>query len=99
MRNGFGTDDRHQPSERTERHHSACAITHIKARKIRSRRAGVLVRMQRYPERVAEQIEVVHVERSEIDLQCVEHVGQAQSQQFRFCAVEVVIELRRRRAE
>src|SRR6202022_1307956 len=47
----------------------------------------------------AEQVEVVDVERAEIDLQRVEHVRQIEPEQLRLVAIEIVVELRRRRAE
>ena len=61
--------------------------------------ARILVGLQRDAERVAEQVEVVDVERAEIDLQRVEDVGQAEAQELRLGAVEIVEELRRRGRE
>ena len=55
-----------------------------------------LVGLQRDPERVAEQIEVIDVQRAEIDLQSVEDVWQTEAQQLRLVAVEAVVELGRR---
>ena len=61
--------------------------------------ARILVGLQRHAEGAAEQVEVVDVERAQIDLQRVEHVGQVEPEQLRLVAVEVVVELRRRGAE
>src|SRR6202022_920636 len=47
----------------------------------------------------AEQVEVVDVERAEIDLQRAEHVRQIEPEQLRLVAIEIVVELRRRIAE
>src|SRR5205807_9811629 len=55
--------------------------------------------LEGHPEASAEQVEVVDVERSEIDLQRAENLGQRQTEQFRFVAVEVIIVLRRRGTE
>ena len=57
------------------------------------------VGLHRDAEGAAEQVEVVDVERAEIDLQRVEDVRQAEAEQLRLVAVEVVVELRRRGGE
>ena len=85
-----------QRAERAERHHAAGRVAHVELVEVGGRGARVLVGLQRHAERVAEQIEVVDVERAEIDLQGVEDVGQVEAEQLRLRAVEVVEELRRR---
>ncbi len=75
------------------------ALPHIQPRQVGRTRARVLLGLKRDAEGATEQVEVVDVQRSEIDLQGVEHVRQGQTQQFRLVAIEVVVELRRRGAE
>src|SRR5271154_3272080 len=48
---------------------------------------------------MAEEVEVVHVKRAQIDLQGVEDVRQAQAQKLGLGSVEIVVELRRRGRE
>ena len=74
-------------------------VAHIEAREVGGIGARVLVGLDRHAEGAPEQVEVVHVERAEIDLQRVEDVRQAEAEQLRLGAVEVVVELRRRGAE
>src|SRR6202043_2565956 len=61
--------------------------------------ARILFRLQRHPERAPERVEVVDVERTQVDLQRVEHVGQIEAQELRLAAVEIVVVLRRGSAE
>jgi hypothetical protein len=48
---------------------------------------------------VAEQVEVIHVERAEIDLKRIEDVRQAEAEQLRLRPIEIIEELRRRGGE
>src|ERR1700742_4364317 len=99
MRHRLRPDDRLEIAERAQRHHAAGLIAHVETRQVRGGRTRGIVGLQRHTERSPEQVKVVDVERTQIDLQRVEHVGQTEAQKLRLVAVEVVVELRRRRAE
>ena len=99
MRHGLGTDGRLERAKRAQRHHATGIVAHIKTRQIGRRGARILVGLQRHAEGAAEQVEVVDVERAEIDLQRGEDVRQIEPEQLGLVAVEIVIELRRRGAE
>src|SRR5208282_5849125 len=86
-------------AERTERRRPAGGVAHIELVQVGGGSARILVSLQRDPEGMAEQVEVVHVERAQIDLQGVEDVRQAQAQELGLGPVEIVIELRRRSGE
>ena len=57
------------------------------------------VGLRLHPEGAAEQIEVVDIDRAEIDLQRVEHVGDVDAEQLRLGAVDIEIKLRGRGLE
>ena len=84
--------------KRRQRHHAADIVAHVKAAEIRRIRARILLGLYGHPKRAAEQVEVVDIERAEENLQRAENVGQIEPEQFGFGPVEVVFELRCRRA-
>ena len=80
--------------QRRQRHHLAASRAHLQLADVVGARAELRVRLHAHRIGAAEPVEVVDVERAEIDLQRVEHVGHRDAELARLGAVDVGIELR-----
>ncbi len=85
--------------ERAERHGLACRVAHADLEDVLRIVAMRRVRLRDDAERASEQVEVVDVGRADIDLQRRKYVGDVDAEELRLGAVDVEIELRRRRLE
>src|SRR5580704_4745841 len=99
MRHGFRPNDRLEAAERVQRNHAPGPVADIELAEVGRRGARFCVGLHCNAERMAEQVEVVHIERAEIDLQRIEYVREAEAEELRLRPVEVIEELRRRGGE
>ena len=80
---------------RADRHHLAAGVADLQAADVLRCLAELLVRLGKHLVGATEIVEVVHVLRAEVELQCREHVGRGETDFLRLLAVDVGEERRR----
>ena len=98
-RHAVGAGNVAHGGEGAERHRAAARIADADVEHVLGFDPIGAIRLRDHAEGAAEQIEVVDIGRADIDLQRGEHVGRGDTQHLRLGAVDVEIELRRRRLE